>query len=93
MFGRGPCENGFQLPPPEAINYIPELAGNMESEWAVFHAAIAEAAAQSCGSKVTGASRGGNPRICWWTPKVKGAVEMKKETLKAEDADSYRQDK
>lgn len=34
----------------------------MESEWAMIHAAIAEAAAQNFGCKVTGESRGGNPK-------------------------------
>ena len=35
-----------------SFNHLPEVTGNMESEWAMFCAAIAEAAAQSCGSKV-----------------------------------------
>uniref|UniRef100_A0A3Q3X9E4 HAT C-terminal dimerisation domain-containing protein n=1 Tax=Mola mola TaxID=94237 RepID=A0A3Q3X9E4_MOLML len=66
----------------------------------MFRAAIVEAAARSCGSKVAGASRGGNPRTRWWTPEVKGAVKLKKETYRSwlacgtpEAADSYRQAK
>ena len=45
-----------------SFNHIPEAAGNMESEWAMFCAAFAEAAARSCVSMVTGASQGTNPR-------------------------------
>ena len=65
----------------------------------MFRAAIAETAAQSCVSKVTGSSRGGNPRTRWWTPEMKGAVKLK-ETYRSwlacgtpEAADSYRQAK
>ena len=47
---------------------IPVEAGDIEPEWAVFKASINEAAAGSCGLKVLGASRGGNPQTSWWTP-------------------------
>ena len=54
----------------------------MESEWAMFRASIAEAAARSCGQKAVGACRGGNQRTRWWTPAVKEAVSLpKKEGL------------
>ena len=54
-----------------SFNHIPEVAGSMESEWAMFRAAIAEAAAQSCGSKVTAASHGGNSgRLAYLNPLV-----------------------
>ena len=83
-----------------SFDHIPEVAGSMESEWAMFRAAIAEAATHSCGTKVTGASRGGNPRTRWWTPEVKGAVKLKKETYRSwlacgtpEAADSHWQSK
>ena len=49
----------------------------------MFRAAIVKAAAQSCGSKVTGASQSGNPRTCWWTPEVKEAVKLKMETYRS----------
>ena len=46
--------------------------------------------------KVTGASCCGDPRTHWWTPEVKGAVKLKKETYRSwlargtpEAADSY----
>ena len=45
--------------------------------------AIAVVVAWSRGSKVTGASRGGNLRTRWWTPEMKGEVELKKESYKA----------
>ncbi|KAK9532994.1 hypothetical protein VZT92_010351 [Zoarces viviparus] len=70
----------------------------MESEWTMFKASIVDAAARSCGRKVIGACRGGNPRTRWWTPEVREAVKLKKETFKAwlaqgspEAADRYRQ--
>ena len=52
-----------------SFGHIPREAGDIESEWAVFRAAVAEAADQSCGRKVVGACRGSNPRTQWWTPK------------------------
>ena len=70
--------------------------GSMESEWAMFCAAIVEPAARSCGSKGNGVSCGGNPRTCWWTSGVKAAFKLKKETYRSklacgtpEAADSY----
>ena len=77
---------------------IPGEVGDMESEWAMFRASIAEAAARSCGQKAVGACRGGNQRTRWWTPAVKEAVRLKKEAFRAwlaqgspETADRYRQ--
>uniref|UniRef100_A0A8C5FFM2 Endonuclease/exonuclease/phosphatase domain-containing protein n=1 Tax=Gadus morhua TaxID=8049 RepID=A0A8C5FFM2_GADMO len=46
---------------------IPVEVGDIEPEWAVFKASIAEAAVASCGLRVLGSSRGGNPRTPWWT--------------------------
>ncbi|KAI3376981.1 hypothetical protein L3Q82_000218 [Scortum barcoo] len=34
----------------------------------MFSASIVDAAVRSCGRKVSGACRGGNPRTRWWTP-------------------------
>ena len=77
-----------------SFNHIPEVAGNMESEWAMFRAAIAEVAAQSCSSKIAGTGRGGNPRTHWWTPEVKSIVTLQKETHKPWlAADSFQQAK
>ena len=74
--------------------------GIMESDGAMFHAATVNAAARSCGTKVAGASRGGNPRTRWWTPELKGAVKLSKKTYRSwlacgtpEAADSYCQAK
>ena len=49
------------------INHILEVVRSMESEGAMFHAA-------------TGARCCGNLRKHWWTPEVKRAVKLKKET-------------
>ena len=72
----------------------------MESEWTMFSTSIVEAAARSCGRRVSGACRGGNPRTRWWTPEVRDAVKLKKESYRAllargtpEAADGYRQAK
>ncbi|KAJ8014446.1 hypothetical protein DPEC_G00040310 [Dallia pectoralis] len=56
---------------------IPVDVGGIEPEWAIFKASIAEAAALSCGLKVLGASKGGNPRTLWWTTVVREAVRLK----------------
>ncbi|KAI3375714.1 hypothetical protein L3Q82_004019 [Scortum barcoo] len=40
-------------------------------------------AVRSCGRKVSGACRGGNPRTRWWTPEVRDAVRLKKESYRA----------
>ncbi|KAI3361986.1 hypothetical protein L3Q82_012336 [Scortum barcoo] len=44
----------------QSFDCIPRVAGDIESEWALFHAAIVEAAAMSCGHEAAGASRGSN---------------------------------
>ena len=46
----------------QSFNNLLEVVENMESEWAMFHTAIAETAARSCGSKVAGASCDGKPQ-------------------------------
>ena len=61
---------------------IPVEVGGIEPEWAMFKASIAEAAAVSYGFRVLGASRGGSPRIPWWTPVVREAVRLKKEAFR-----------
>ncbi|KAK3568526.1 hypothetical protein QTP86_008620 [Hemibagrus guttatus] len=54
----------------------------------------------SCGRKVSGADRGGNPRTQWWTLEVRDAIKLKKESYRAwlargtpEAAEAYRQAK
>ncbi|KAI3351342.1 hypothetical protein L3Q82_005883 [Scortum barcoo] len=67
----------------------------------MFSASIVDAAVRSCGRKVSGACRGGNPRTRWWTPEVRDAVRLKKESYRTmlacgtpDDAvDRYRQAK
>ncbi|TWW77636.1 R2 Retrovirus-related Pol polyprotein from type I retrotransposable element [Takifugu flavidus] len=66
----------------------------------MFRASIVEAADRCCGQKVVGACRGGNARTRWWTPAVRDAVKLKKESYRAllacgtpEAADRYRRAK
>ncbi|TWW68801.1 hypothetical protein D4764_19G0005990 [Takifugu flavidus] len=66
----------------------------------MFRASIVEAADRCCGRKVVGACRGGNARTRWWTPAVRDAVKLKKESYRAllacgtpEAADGYRRAK
>uniref|UniRef100_A0A8C6WSG0 Endonuclease/exonuclease/phosphatase domain-containing protein n=2 Tax=Neogobius melanostomus TaxID=47308 RepID=A0A8C6WSG0_9GOBI len=84
----------------KSFNQIPREVGDMESEWTMFSSSIVDAAARSCGRKVSGACRGGNPRTRWWRPEVKDAVKLKKESYLAllacgtpEAAERYRQAK
>ncbi|KAK3519394.1 hypothetical protein QTP70_027533 [Hemibagrus guttatus] len=66
----------------------------------MFSTSIVDAAIRSCGHKVSGAGRGGNPRTQWWTLEVRDAVKLKKESYRAclargtpEAAEAYRQAK
>uniref|UniRef100_A0A671XIA7 Endonuclease/exonuclease/phosphatase domain-containing protein n=1 Tax=Sparus aurata TaxID=8175 RepID=A0A671XIA7_SPAAU len=84
----------------ESFDQIPREAGDIESEWTMFSTSIVDAAVRSCGCKVSGACRGGNPRTRRWTLEVRVAVKLKKESYRAwlargtpEAADGYRQAK
>ncbi|KAK3568156.1 hypothetical protein QTP86_032700 [Hemibagrus guttatus] len=84
----------------ESFNQIPRNVGDIESEWTMFSTSIVDAAIRSCGRKVSGAGRGGNPRTQWWTLEVRDAVKLKKESYRAwlargtpEAAEAYRQAK
>ncbi|XP_054621698.1 uncharacterized protein vopp1b isoform X1 [Dunckerocampus dactyliophorus] len=95
-----PVRRSFNSHLRESFDHVPREVADIESEWAMFRASIVEAADRSCGRKVVGACRGGNPRTRWWTPVVRDAVKMKKESYRAflaygtpEAADRYRQAK
>ncbi|KAI3360890.1 hypothetical protein L3Q82_012903, partial [Scortum barcoo] len=82
----------------KSFSQIPREAGDIESEWTMFSASIVEV--RSCGRKVSGACRGGNPRTRWWTPEVRDAVRLKKESYRTmlacgtpDAVDRYRQAK
>ncbi|KAM8749158.1 craniofacial development protein 2-like [Acanthopagrus schlegelii] len=45
----------------ESLDLIPREAGDIESEWTMFSTSIVDAAVRSCGRRVSGACRGGNP--------------------------------
>ncbi|KAI3358313.1 hypothetical protein L3Q82_014754, partial [Scortum barcoo] len=84
----------------KSFSQIPREAGDIESEWTMFSASIVDAAVRSCGRKVSGACRGGNPRTRWWTPEVRDAVRLKKESYRTmlacgtpDAVDGYRQAK
>ncbi|KAK3540927.1 hypothetical protein QTP86_005816 [Hemibagrus guttatus] len=84
----------------ESFNQIPREVGDIESEWTMFSTSIVDSAIRSCGRKVSGAGRGGNPRTQWWTLEVRDAVKLKKESYRAclarrtpEAAEAYRQAK
>ena len=48
-----------------SFSCIPVEVGDIKPEWPMFKASIAEAVAGSCGLKVIGTSRGGNPSTPW----------------------------
>ncbi|KAK3558768.1 hypothetical protein QTP86_028769 [Hemibagrus guttatus] len=76
----------------ESFNQIPREFGDIESEWTMFSTSIVDAAIRSCGRKVSGAGRGGNPRTQWWTLEVRDAVKLKKLARGTpEAAEAYRQ--
>ncbi|KAK3553774.1 hypothetical protein QTP70_009300 [Hemibagrus guttatus] len=84
----------------KSFNQIPREIWDIESEWTMFSSSIVDAAIRSCGRKVSGAGRGGNPRTQWWTLEVRDAVKLKKESCRAwlargtpEAAEAYRQAK
>uniref|UniRef100_A0A3P9PV83 Reverse transcriptase domain-containing protein n=1 Tax=Poecilia reticulata TaxID=8081 RepID=A0A3P9PV83_POERE len=95
-----PVRRSFNSHLRQNFEHVPGEVGDIESEWTMFRTSIAEAAYRSCGRKVVGACRGGNPRTRWWTPSVRDAVKLKKESYRAflacgtsEAADRYRRAK
>ncbi|KAK0154400.1 putative uncharacterized transposon-derived protein F52C9.6 [Merluccius polli] len=95
-----PVRESFNSHLRESFDHVPGEAGDIESEWDMFRASIVKAADQSCGRKVVGACRGGNSRTRWWTPAVRDAVKLKKESYRTflacgtpEAAGRYRQAK
>uniref|UniRef100_A0A8C6Q7E1 Endonuclease/exonuclease/phosphatase domain-containing protein n=1 Tax=Nothobranchius furzeri TaxID=105023 RepID=A0A8C6Q7E1_NOTFU len=95
-----PVRRSFNSHLRQNFQNVPGEAGDIESEWTLFRASIVEAADRSCGRRIVGACRGGNPRTRWWTPAVRDAVKLKKESYQVflacgtpEAADGYRQSK
>ncbi len=83
-----------------SFNRIPRETGDIKSKWTMFSTSIVDAATRSCGRKDSGACRDSNPQTRWWTPEVKDAIKLKKESYQAwlacgtpEVADGYRQAK
>ncbi|TWW62406.1 hypothetical protein D4764_04G0010530 [Takifugu flavidus] len=67
----------------ESFDHVPGEAGDIESEWTMFRASIVEAADRCCGCKVVGACRGNNTQTRWWTPVVRDATRLKRESYRA----------
>nr|XP_054599407.1 uncharacterized protein LOC129163984 isoform X1 [Nothobranchius furzeri] len=95
-----PVRRSFNSHLRQNFQNVPGQAGDIESEWTLFHASIVEVADRSCGRRIVGACRGGNPRTRWWTLAVRDAVKLKKESYQVflacgtpEAADGYRQSK
>ena len=65
------------------FNYVPRKEGDIKSELTMFRSSIAAEADRSCGRKVVGACRGGNPRTHWWTPSVNDVVKLKEDSYRA----------
>ncbi|KAI3363918.1 hypothetical protein L3Q82_001515 [Scortum barcoo] len=85
----------------KSFSQIPREAGDIESEWTMFSASIVETRQfEVVDASVSGACRGGNPRTRWWTPEVRDAVRLKKESYRTmlacgtpDAVDRYRQAK
>uniref|UniRef100_A0A3P8VPY1 Endonuclease/exonuclease/phosphatase domain-containing protein n=1 Tax=Cynoglossus semilaevis TaxID=244447 RepID=A0A3P8VPY1_CYNSE len=71
-----PVRGAFNSHLRESFEQVPREAGDIESEWTMFSTSIVDAAVRSCGRKVSGACRGGNPRTRWWTPEVREVVNL-----------------
>ncbi|KAI3364671.1 hypothetical protein L3Q82_011446 [Scortum barcoo] len=86
MSGRALCQGGLQLPTSGRASYrFRGEAGDIESEWTMFSASIVDAiAVRSCGRKVSGACRGGNPSNPVVDTGSKGCrIRLKKESYRA----------
>ncbi|XP_016520903.1 uncharacterized protein LOC107834312 [Poecilia formosa] len=95
-----PVRRSFNSHLQQNFEHVPGEVGDIESEWTMFRASTAEAAYRSCGWKVVGPCRVSNPRTRWWTPSVRDAVKLKKESYRAflacgtpEAADGYQRAK
>ena len=64
-----PVRRSFNSNLRQSFNHVPGEVGDIESKWAMFLASIVEVADRSCGRKVVGACRGGNPRTRWCPPR------------------------
>ena len=78
-----PVRRSFNVHLRESFIHVLVEAGDIESEWAMFRASIVETADRCCGRKVVGACGGGNAGTNWWTPAVRNAVRLKKESNQA----------
>ncbi|KAI3374861.1 hypothetical protein L3Q82_021401 [Scortum barcoo] len=85
--GRAFCQGGLQLPPPKkSFSQIPREAGDIESEWTMFSASIVERCcrfAEVVDAQGLWCLSWRQPPNPWWTPEVRDAVRLKKESYRA----------
>ncbi|KAI3353538.1 hypothetical protein L3Q82_020068 [Scortum barcoo] len=77
------CQGGLQLPPPEELLRFRGRLGTLSPSGPCSLPPLSTLAVRSCGRKVSGACRGGNPQTRWWTPEVRDAIKLKKESYRA----------
>uniref|UniRef100_A0A6Q2YL25 CARD domain-containing protein n=1 Tax=Esox lucius TaxID=8010 RepID=A0A6Q2YL25_ESOLU len=76
----GTVPNYYRYGTQYSFDWIPREGGDIESEWTMFSTSIVEAAARSCGLKVSGACRGDNPRLACGTPEAADGYRQAKRT-------------
>ncbi|KAI3356013.1 hypothetical protein L3Q82_017286, partial [Scortum barcoo] len=80
--GRALCQGGLQLPPPEKLlTDSKREAGDIESEWTMFSASIVDAwQLEAVDTRSLVPVVAATPRTRWWTPEVRDAIRLKKES-------------
>ncbi|KAI3375904.1 hypothetical protein L3Q82_004160 [Scortum barcoo] len=84
----------------KSFSQIPREAGDIESEWTMFSASIVDAGSSKLWTQGLWCLSWRQPRTRWWTPEVRDAVRLKKESYRAmlacgtpDAVDGYRQAK
>ncbi|KAI3374576.1 hypothetical protein L3Q82_021156 [Scortum barcoo] len=85
----------------KSFSQIPREAGDIESEWTMFSASIVDKCSKVVDARSLVPVVGGNPpNSRWWTPEVRDAVRLKKESYRTmlacgtpDAVDRYRQAK
>ncbi|KAK0151566.1 putative uncharacterized transposon-derived protein F52C9.6 [Merluccius polli] len=78
-----PVRESFNSHLRESFDHVPGEAGDIESEWAMFHASIVKAGRPELwpqGGRLPAVAA--IPRTRWWTPAVRDAVKLKKESYR-----------
>ncbi|KAI3376944.1 hypothetical protein L3Q82_000185 [Scortum barcoo] len=84
----------------KSFSQIPREAGDIESEWTMFSASIVDAGSSKLWTQGLWCLSWRQPRTRWWTPEVRDAVRLKKESYRTmlacgtpDAVDRYRQAK